>query len=289
MILNELQTKDFNMKLLEVFKNTSDFLNRHNLRWWVAYGTALGTIRHHGMIPWDDDIDIFMPYEDYCRLIKMDHEFDDTRLEIYRPFEGDYYLPFVKIGDRNSTISELARFRFVGGVWVDVFPLYKTDATPDEYMKCVKNVKRYLDRYQGGKMHFVLSDFVFYVKGFHLRSFKLWLLNLTIHKLMHQKIAKQFKQFVDSIHNPDGHFYMFPNTYMHSMTYFPIDWFRETREMDFEDFKVKMPIDYEKILNRLYGDYMTPPPPEKRKSTHAFYFVDLNKRYSYQEIKRLLE
>ena len=275
------------MKLLEVFKNTTDFLTKHNLKWWVAYGTALGTIRHHGMIPWDDDIDIFMPYEDYCRLLSMTHEFDGLSLELYRPFEGDYYLPYAKIGDRFSTISELERFSFVGGVWVDVFPLYQTDATPDEYKEYVRRYGYFLNRYQGGKMHFTFSDLVFYIKGFHLRTFKLWLKNLTIHKLIQGKNAKQFKQFVKSIHNSDGHFYMFPNTYMHSMTYFPIEWFRETCEMDFEDFKVKMPIDYDKILKRLYGDYMTPPPPEKRNSTHSFYFVDLHRRYSYQEIKKL--
>lgn len=287
MELTAEQTKAYKRKLLETFKEAIKFLDDNNLTWWAYAGTAIGAVRHHGMIPWDDDIDIFMPYDDYCRLQNMSHELDDTKLEVYKPFQGDYYVPYVKIADKNSTISELERYRFVGGVWIDVFPLYKTNASHEEYWGYVKKYGRYMERYQGGKMHFVWSDLIFYIKGFHLSNFKIWLKSLTVHKLIRQKNKAQFKLFLDSIHNPEGKNYMFPFTYMHSLNLFPIEWFRETCEMEFEDFKVKMPIDFDKILTRLYGDYMTPPPPEKRGSTHSFYFVDLNKRYSYQEIKDL--
>lgn len=287
MELTTEQTKAYKRKLLETFKEAIKFLDDNNLTWWAYAGTAIGAVRHHGMIPWDDDIDIFMPYDDYCRLQSMSHELDDTNLEVCKPFQGDYYVPYVKIADKNSTVSELERFRFVGGVWIDVFPLYKTNATDEEYWKYVKRYGKYLDRFQGGKMHFEWPDLVFHVKCFHLRTFNLWLKNLTVHKLIRHKNEEQFKHFLETIHDSEGKNYMFPFTYMHSLNLFPIDWFRETCEMDFEDFKVKMPIDYDKILTRLYGDYMTPPPPEKRGSTHSFYFVDLNKRYSYQEIKDL--
>ncbi len=280
MELTEEQKQEYKKKLLDVFKSAIKFLDENHLTWWAYAGTAIGAVRHHGMIPWDDDIDIFMPYDDYCRLQELSYKLEQTDLELYRPFEGDYYIPYVKIADKNSTISEMKRFRFVGGVWIDVFPLYKTNATPEEYWRYVKKYGRYLEKFQGGKMHFEWSDLAYYIKGLHLRTFKLWLKNLTVHKLKRERNILQFQQFLDSIHNPEGKNYMFPYTYMHSLNLFPVDWFRETCEMDFEDFKVKMPIDYDKILTRLYGDYMTPPPPEKRQTTHSFYFVDLHKRYS---------
>lgn len=52
----------------------SDFIhicNENNLKYYAAYGTALGAIRHEGFIPWDDDIDLIMFREDYNKLIEI--------------------------------------------------------------------------------------------------------------------------------------------------------------------------------------------------------------------------
>ena len=157
MELTEFQKQEYKKKLLNVFKATIKFLDENHLTWWANGGTALGAVRHNGMIPWDDDIDIFMPYDDYCRLQELSSKLETTSLEIYKPFDGDYYIPYIKIADKNSTVIELERFNFIGGVWIDVFPLYKTNATPEEYWKYVKQYGGYLERFQGGKMHFEFS------------------------------------------------------------------------------------------------------------------------------------
>ena len=287
MELNDTQIKEYKGKLLEVFKTAIEFFEKNHLTWWAYAGTAIGAVRHHGLIPWDDDIDIFMPYDDYCRLQNMNHEFENTTLEIYRPFEGDYYLPYMKIADRNSTVSELESFKFVGGIGIDIFPLYKTNATEEAYWSHVKKYGKFYERYMGAKRRFLWSDLLFYVKGFHLRTFNIWIKSMTLYKWISKKNETEFKDYLDTIHNPQSRNYMFPFTYMHSLNLFPIEWFSSTIEMDFEDFKVKMPVGYDDILKRLYGDYMTPPPPEKRNSTHSFYFVDFHRRYSYDEIRKL--
>ena len=56
---------------LDIMKKIHDFCERKGLTYYLAYGTMIGAIRHNGFIPWDDDIDIFMPREDYERFLKL--------------------------------------------------------------------------------------------------------------------------------------------------------------------------------------------------------------------------
>ncbi len=280
---------EYTKKLLDTFKSTIQFLDSHQLKWWASSGTAIGAIRHHGMIPWDDDIDIFMPYDDYSRLLKMNNEFDNISIELYRPFEGEYFLPYAKIGDKSSTILQVEYFKFVGGVWIDIFPLYTTNIPIEEYWTYVEKYKKMMYKFIGGKICFVWSDIIGLLRERHIRTLKSRLINFTIHRLFLTKNQKKFERFLNSINDADGHYYMFPFTYLSCLHHFPKEWFNSTIDFDFEDFKVKMPVGYDMVLKSMYGDYMTPPPPEKRLSTHSFCFIDLHKRYSYDEVMKKMK
>ena len=58
-------------KLLELLKFYDSFCKKHNLKYWLAGGSMIGAIREGGIIPWDDDIDVFMPREDYEKFIEL--------------------------------------------------------------------------------------------------------------------------------------------------------------------------------------------------------------------------
>lgn len=288
MEITKEQQEEHKKRLLDTFRRTIDFLNKHNFQWWVAYGTAIGTVRHKGIIPWDDDIDIYMPWDDYCRLLEYTKEFEGTNLALDKPFTENNICPYAKIYDTNSTVWQVEDLKSIIGLWVDIFPLFKTNALIDDYWNYTKKYKLYTEKYIGGKQGFSLSKPWFYFKSLQLNNFIKWIRNMTIYKVRKQKKISNFKQYLDSIHDKNGNKYMFPFTYGKSVNLYPIEWFEETEELPFEDFKVKIMSGYDKLLTQVYGDYMTLPPLEMRFSHHSYYFISLNHKYALKEIEDIL-
>lgn len=64
-----LQLEDIKKISLDILKKVAKICDDNGFRYVLAYGTLIGAIRHHGFIPWDDDIDIQMPRPDYERFL----------------------------------------------------------------------------------------------------------------------------------------------------------------------------------------------------------------------------
>ena len=123
---NQLKTA-----LASTLKAFIDFCQQHALTYYAAYGTAIGAVRHHGLIPWDDDIDVFMPREDYNKLLSLRSTLNTTEYEIIDIENQGYYLYFAKWCQRNSTLIEKPGEPALG-IYVDIFPL---DYFDEKYCK----------------------------------------------------------------------------------------------------------------------------------------------------------
>ena len=91
-----------------LLKTLEDFIllcEEKNLRYYAAFGTVLGAVRHGGMIPWDDDIDVYMPREDYNRLLSMRNDLKND-YELVDLENDGYYQDFAKFVNRKTTIIE---------------------------------------------------------------------------------------------------------------------------------------------------------------------------------------
>ncbi|WP_322151751.1 LicD family protein [Paratractidigestivibacter sp.] len=115
MSLRKVQAEE--LDLLCMFKS---FCEARGLQWSLAYGTLLGAVRHKGFIPWDDDVDILMPREDYDRFLKepLNNEFADTIV----PGTGEPWL-FAKLCSKRTLWNETyTKHSDRLGVFIDVFP-----------------------------------------------------------------------------------------------------------------------------------------------------------------------
>ena len=124
--MRRLSSQEIKAIELDILKELHRVCEEYGLSYLLAYGTALGAVRHKGFIPWDDDIDVFMPRDDYERLFSLCASSgvlrSPYRLVSYR--DGSSIYQFFKIVDQRTSSYET----FVGkshpiGLWVDIFPL----------------------------------------------------------------------------------------------------------------------------------------------------------------------
>jgi lipopolysaccharide cholinephosphotransferase len=122
---NNLQkAQEIMLSLLEEFDR---ICQKHHLTYWLDFGTLLGAVRHKGFIPWDDDLDVSMPYDDYKKFLQIatDELPESMFLQTKKtdPYAKNF---FAKIRDRGSTCIDTWEanrvIRYHQGIFIDIFP-----------------------------------------------------------------------------------------------------------------------------------------------------------------------
>ena len=111
-------------RILRILMAVDTACREHNLRYYIWAGTMIGAVRHHGFIPWDDDIDICMPRPDYEQFIAHSREWLPEPFEfVCAENDRQYPLPFGKVQDASTTLIERTHLHYLGGIYIDVFPI----------------------------------------------------------------------------------------------------------------------------------------------------------------------
>lgn len=255
------------LHILEILSTVDRVCRDNNIRYYIADGTMLGAIRHKGFIPWDDDIDIGIPRKDYDLLIQNAEKWLPKPYElICAENDVNYPFPFAKVQDANTTLIERKSMKYIGGVYIDIFPM---DGVPDGKMKQKIHFAKY--QYYKKLLYYIYRDPYKHGKGVQswipLLSRKLFKF-ATVQKSVRNLLRKyDFDENNNFAIFDDGKKSIMPKTVLGKPT--PIL---------FED-KIVLGIEkYDVYLTKLYGNYMQIPPVEKQK-IHGFYYVDLNKPY----------
>lgn len=233
------------------------FCTQHSIRVSIASGTLIGAVRHKGYIPWDDDIDVFIPREDYMQLEKLFPSLyrDNYRLEsIYR--NEKWHEPFAKLCDIRTVEYIDSRRTTPYGVFVDIFPI---DDVPDDDREFRKYMRKL------GLLRFLFND----TRKTTVQMGIIKKIEITIHhyfiSLFPHKLLMEIREKYNQIHNNKGYKRCYANTYGPLQPNpFPKSMFNDIKMWQFEDRNVPGFRDADKFLTLQYGDYMKLPPEEKR-------------------------
>ena len=122
--------------LIDILDEVVRVCKKNNLKYYLGYGTVLGAVRHQGFIPWDDDVDVVMPRRDYEYLIQnRDRLFKGKYRLAFYGITPQYHYDFVKIERTDTTLIERIDPLYVGGLYVDIFPLDNVPSIEDNSCK----------------------------------------------------------------------------------------------------------------------------------------------------------
>lgn len=249
---------------LEILKHVDAFCKKNGIKYFLSGGSMIGAVRHHGYIPWDDDIDLMLFREDYEKLISLYTQTDNSDYKLhYFKYEENYLKPFVKIDNSKTVLEELAEEPIKMGVNIDIFPI---DVVPDDKRK----QRRMYNRFQFYKS---LID----LKNIKEATTRAWYKNALVFMFHYLLRLVPMKMLISALEKNATKYKGVKSKFCGVAVWgygareinLRKNW-DEVMEVDFENTKAPIPKGYDNYLTCVYGDYMQLPPEEKRVSEHLF-------------------
>lgn len=249
--------QDLQLVELSILHEFVRLCDTHGLRYYLAYGTLLGAVRHHGFIPWDDDVDVTMPREDYNRFAEICRSGDLRHGFRWQSYATETRYPhwFGKLIKTDTVLRQAPsqHLLYEQSVYIDVFPL---DGLAN------KSWEAFAQRVLLGICRLRLSV---NLKRTPLKRVAAQLTRVLPRRSVISVIGAINRRY------PAGRaskWICVGGPYGHRRQSFPSRWFGLGQARVFEDLTVTGPVEWDRYLAQLYGEYMIPPPPGDRVSHH---------------------
>lgn len=270
--LRKLQLKE--LDTLVYFK---EFCDKNNLLFYLCGGCCIGSLRTGGFIPWDDDIDILMPRDDYEKLYKLWDNVKHERFKLLRTdekiFTGNIFTTIV---DTETTCvkANQAHLDIPFGIMMDIFPI---DGCPKG------KFKRTMQKLNAMIYSLFLAQIVPENHGGIMALGSKFLLSIVKSPKAREKKWRNAERRMSKYKISDCEYITELCEGVHSMQpEYPKEWFASAVYREFEGLQMPIPVGYDPYLKKAFGDYMTPPPEDKQKPHHDMILVDTER--SYKEV-----
>lgn len=282
--LTQVEQDQLKECLLEMLRDFIRICEKYSLCYMLGGGSALGAIRHKGFIPWDDDLDIMMPREDYNKFIEIFKLEMSEQYYLYVPnSEYDISNTFMKIIKKDTRIVDIYNVKapFYQGVWLDIFPIENTPS--NENVRKLKGV--------------FLDMIAFIAVSVYMYKFRNKFMKTQFSKNSKQKIVYRSRLLVGAVFgvigykawynrydkiaqtNKGGNMWTIPTGRKHYIGEVQEkSVFIPTQKAVFEGVEVNLPNNVDRYLKNLYGDYTKIPPIEKRERHFIIEFKVNNKK-----------
>lgn len=236
--------------VLDIVDEVDAFCRENDIRYALSYGSLLGAVRHGGFIPWDDDLDLSMPYPDMMRFKETFHSKNLQYCDL--DTVGTYQYSFSRITYK-PTYNKVGLIAKDYGVNVDVYPVVGcpfNDNDVEEFFKKAKMLNSVREKYIWWRARLVRVLPITTIPG-------------------HDAAIRSYRDYILQYPFDDAKRFFHNGGPIKWYQVFDYDVFENLVDIEFEGHKYLAPANYDDYLTHIYGDYMTPPPEDKRHPKHG--------------------
>lgn len=257
--MREISLEESKRICFDILKYIDKVCRDNHINYSLGEGTLLGAVRHKGFIPWDDDIDLLMTRTDMDKFLSVYH--DEQYEMFYVRSDCNYWNTVARITDPRTAVYFGDSKRSIHGIWVALTPVDNVPNDEKDRLQMFKKIRQWVKycRQKKGVVPYnnciqrLLFKFI-PITRFNRKLMKIITAYNDCSTLQMSKLNIRYEPF------------LMPSSIFDGYT-----------ELDFEGQSFMAISHYDEYLKLMYGDYMTPPPPEQRVVKHnykAFYKLD---------------
>lgn len=258
--MNDIVLNKLHDEMLVIYQEIARICEKHQLTYFVVGGTLLGAVVHKGYIPWDDDLDIAMPRDDYDKFINIYARELDVRFFLHHTVtDDDYWLSFAKVRMNNTVFLEEKRknVKAHSGIYVDIFPFDYAPSCNSRMDQVKWRLITWINNYTNAK-----------VTGLNVKS-KSGVLSFLFSMVSIKRLSLFRDDLMRSFDRGERKYYVdIAGGRRLNNSYFPIDRILPLQDLSFGNTTVKAPHDPDFYLLQLYTERYKIIPPKEKQITH---------------------
>lgn len=266
-------------KSIEILLVFQEFCKKHELLFYFCGGCCIGAVRHQGFIPWDDDIDVFMPRQDFETLAQLwPEEMAETKYRFYNSTEKEFVRCLVAaISDESTTfIKERQKDLDIShGIRLEILPL---DGCPESQWHRVEQIFCALVRqiYINQEPLTSAGKLIYSVSKIMLLVCPSWKQRYRIAMWAERRMTRYLFGSTSKVTELCARFGPMLREY-------PLEAFKRAVYLPFEGLTMPVPMGYDTYLTMAFGDYMQLPPEDEQRPKHEAVYIDTE--HSYRNYK----